>query len=206
MTATAIAGSNEPEVLLSDHNLSAQELDQARLFLQQTLNAVVGPTKGLSEAQWNFKPSADRWSIAGNLDHIVIVLERVLNILFHQLPQAPAPPAGIDCRVVDAVVINQFPTRLDRFPAPEIIHPAHQIAPLDLLHRLRESYVRLANCLESQPGLRRHACESAPLKAVSKGAFQFMDGYQFILAAAAHTERHAKQILEVMADPGYPAH
>ena len=194
MTATA-----------SEQKLNAQELDQARLFLQQTQNAILGPTKGLSGAQWNFKPSPDRWSIAENLGHIVIVLERVLNLLVNQLPQAPAPPTGVDCRVVDAVVINQFPTRLDRFSAPEIIRPAAQASPDELLGRLRENYARLADCLESQTGLRQHACESAPLKAVSKGAFQFMDGYQFILAAAAHTERHAKQILEVMADPAYPS-
>jgi hypothetical protein len=31
-----------------------------------------------------------------------------------------------------------------------------------------------------------------------------MDGYQWILAAAAHTERHAKQMLEVKADDDFP--
>jgi len=30
-----------------------------------------------------------------------------------------------------------------------------------------------------------------------------IDGYQWILAASAHTERHTKQILEVRADPGF---
>jgi hypothetical protein len=31
-----------------------------------------------------------------------------------------------------------------------------------------------------------------------------LDGYQFILLIAAHSERHTKQILEVKADPNYP--
>jgi hypothetical protein len=32
-----------------------------------------------------------------------------------------------------------------------------------------------------------------------------MEGYQWILAATAHTERHTKQILEVMADSAFPS-
>jgi hypothetical protein len=32
-----------------------------------------------------------------------------------------------------------------------------------------------------------------------------LDGYEWILAAAAHSERHTKQILEVKADPNFPA-
>ena len=47
--------------------------------------------------------------------------------------------------------------------------------------------------------------ESPPLKAITKGALNSMDGYQWLLAAAAHTERHTKQILEVKANPNFPA-
>ena len=77
----------------------------------------------------------------------------------------------------------------------------HRIALVHLLRR----YSRSLGGLESRPGLRQHVIPAAPLKAVSKGAYEVMDGYQWILAAAAHTERHTKQMLEVMAEPGYPA-
>jgi hypothetical protein len=188
----------------SGEKLTEQELDQARNFLKQTRNAVVGATKGLSNAQWRFKPAPDRWSIAENLDHIVVVQERVLGPILDQLADAPAPPADRDNEQVDKIVINQFSTRLDKFKAPEFVHPEEPIDPHELLNRLAANYARLAVCLESRPGLRQHVVPAAPLKAVSKGAFETMDGYQWILAAAAHTERHAKQMLEVMAEPGYP--
>lgn len=191
--------------VLAHEKLTAEELDQARLFLQQTQNSVVGATKGLSEAQWKFKPAPDRWSIAENLDHIVIIQERVLGPVMDQLANAPAPPADVDYKLVDAIVINQFPNRLAKFSAPEIVHPAGDIAPAEVLNRLRTNCERLTECLESTPGLRQHVFAAPPLKAVSKGAHESMDGYQWILAAAAHTERHTKQILEVMADPAYPA-
>jgi hypothetical protein len=188
----------------SEQQLTVQELDHARRFLEQTQNSVVGATKGLSEAQWRFKPAPDRWSIAENLDHIVIVQERVLGPVLDQLADAPAPPADRDYEQVDKIVINQFPNRLAKFQAPEVVHPADQIAPQELLKRLAANYARLSDYLKSRPGLRQHVVPAAPLKAVSKGAFEVMDGYQWILAAAAHTERHTKQMLEVMAEPGYP--
>ena len=49
-----------------------------------------------------------------------------------------------------------------------------------------------------------HWLEAPPLKAVTKGVHHSMDGYQWILAAAAHCDRHTKQILEVRADPNFP--
>jgi len=204
MTAQVLAETPGHATLSSDQKLTAEELDQARLFLEQTQNGIVGATKGLSEAQWRFKPTVDRWSIAENLDHIVIVQERVLGPILDQLANAPAPPADRDCKLVDAIVINHFPNRLAKFPAPESVRPLDQIAPSEILNRLTANFARLANCLESTPGLRQHAAPAPPLKAVSKGVFELMDGYQWILAAAAHTERHTKQILEVKADANFP--
>ena len=191
-------------VLASTSELTEQELEQARLFLQQTRNAVIGATKGLSEAQWTFKPAPGRWSIAENLDHMVIVQERVLGPILSQLASAPASWANRDYRAVDAIVIHQFPTRLVKFPAPEFVRPVDQIVPQELLDRLKTNYIRLMDYLESTPGLRQQAGEAGPLKAVSNGAYEVMDGYQWVLAAAAHTERHAKQMLEVMADDNFP--
>jgi hypothetical protein len=201
MNAAVAPQSNLP---LNEQNLTQAELEQARLFLEQTQNAVIGATKGLSPAQWAFKPSADRWSVAENLDHIVIVLERVLGPITEQLANAPEPPSGVDREAVDAIVIHRFPTRLAKFQAPEFILPADQITPAELLDRLEANY-RLLHARLETPGLRRHAIEALPLKAVSGGAFSFMDGYQWILAAAAHTERHAKQMLEVIAADEFPS-
>jgi hypothetical protein len=185
-------------------SLTQEELAQGRLFLQQTLNAVIGATKGLSHAQWTFTPGPDRWSIAQNLDHIVTVQEFVLGPVLAQLCAAPAPPATFDRDAVDAIVIHQVSTRLQKFPAPEAVLPNDQINPQQLLNRLADNYARLQERLESTPGLRDHAIPSAPVKAISGGAHELMDAYQWILAAGAHSERHAKQILEVIADPAYP--
>ena len=191
-------------VLAAENRLTASEREQAQTYLRQTHNGVIGAIQGLSDAQWKFKPNAC-WSIAEVVEHVVFVFERVVGPVFDQLANAPAPPADRDHAHVDFIVIHQFPNRLAKFPAPEISHPgARFTSPAEAIDPLQKAYQALNQRLELQD-LRLHALEAAPLKAVSKGAYQSMDGYQWILAAAAHCERHTKQILEVRADPNFPA-
>lgn len=189
--------------LAADQTLTSAELEQAHLYLQQTKEGLVGATRGLSEAQWKFKPASERWSIAEIVEHVVVVQERVLGPIRNQLATAAAAPANYDYKRVDAIVINQFPNRLTKFQSPEFVHPSG-LAPSETLDRFRKNYGRLTEFLECTPGLREHAVEAPPLKGVSKGEYALMDGYQWILAAAAHAERHTKQILEVMADANFP--
>ena len=77
------------------------------------------------------------------------------------------------------------------------------MATRSIIGKLLKNYAQLRTSLET-PDLREHAIEAPPLKAASKGVYDSMDGYQWILAAAAHVERHTKQILEVRADPNFP--
>ncbi len=50
--------------------------------------------------------------------------------------------------------------------------------------------------LKTTPDLRAHAADS-PMGVK-------LDGYEWILLIAGHSERHTKQILEVKADPNFP--
>jgi len=185
--------------------LTAEELEQARLFLRQAQDGIIGALKGVSEAQGKFKPGPGIWSICENLEHVIFAQERVLGPIREQLASAPAGPADRDCSLVDAIVINQFPNRLTKYQAPEIALPKGGLGLSEAADRVVANTRRLAEQLESTPDLRQHVMAAPPLKAVSKGEHHLMDGYQWILAMAAHTERHTKQILEVKADPNFPA-
>jgi hypothetical protein len=189
----------------ADQKLTSFELEQGQRYLEQTRNGVIGATKGLSEAQWKFKPAPDRWSIAEIVEHMVVTQEYVLGPIREQLAKAPAVSTDRDYQKVDAVVVNQIPDRLVKFQAPEALQPTGRWAPSAALDRLLKNYERLTEYLESTPDLRLHMLEAPPLKAVSKGKYESMDGYQWVLATAAHTERHTKQILEVKADANFPA-
>jgi hypothetical protein len=195
-TATAFA--------TADQTLTPAHLDRARMFLQQTQSGIEGAMKGLSEAQWNFKPAPDRWSIAETVEHIVFVQERVLGQILPALAEAPAPEPDYDREVVDSIVIHQFPTRLSKFSAPEVACPQGGLEQAAALRHLGANYARFAIYLQSTPDMRRHAVEARPLQALTNGKYMLMDGYQWVLAAAAHMERHTKQILEVKAELAFP--
>ena len=198
MTSNAL----ETAALAVDQTLTQSELDRARLYLDQTKSGIVGALRNLSELQWKFKPSIDRWSTAEIVEHIIIVQERVLGPLRDKLNEAPIEPAHPDYKQVDDIIIYQIPNRLTKFPSPA--QPVGDLARSQALEGLLTNYARLNEYLETTPGLRNRSVESLPLKAVSNGAYDSMDGYQWILAVAAHTERHTKQILEVMADRKFP--
>jgi hypothetical protein len=190
--------------LPAEQSLTSTDIEHARVYLRQTQDLIVGATKGLSSAQWNFKPAADRWSIAEIVEHVVLVQEFMLGPVRQQLAAAPAPVER-DTEKVDAMVINQLPDRTTRFKAPEFVQPAGRWTPSAAMDRLRRHYAELIEYLENTPDLRRHAVDAPPIKAISKGTYETMDGYQWILAAGAHVERHTKQILEVKADSSFPA-
>ena len=50
--------------------LTKVEREHALQYLESTRKDVLDATNGLSEAQWNFKPGPDRWSVAQVMEHI----------------------------------------------------------------------------------------------------------------------------------------
>jgi len=185
--------------------LSLAEAGQAHELLQQTETGAIGAIVGLTDAQWTFKPAPGSWSIAEIMEHVTCVQERVLGMLRDQLPAAPAGPAERPIALIDAIVIHQFPSRLMKAQAPEFLAPKGGMNIAEARARLSANTRRLNECLTSIPDLREHLLESPPLQRFTNGEHGVMDGYQWILAAAAHTERHTKQILEVKAAANFPA-
>lgn len=186
-----------------DGRMTPSDLDHARLYLQQTRDEIVGATKGLTPEQWNFKPAPDRWSIAQIVEHIALAQDLILGPIHEQLAKAPAGGERNN-KAVDEAIVSLLPDRTAKFQAPDVLLPTGRWTPAVAMDRLLKNYTQLRTLLETTPDLRDHAIDAPPLKAVSKGAYDSMDGYQWILAAAGHTERHTKQILEVRADPNFP--
>lgn len=183
--------------------LSEEDLSQGLLFLDQTRDALLGAVRLLNDAQWRFQPAPDRWSIAQTVEHIAFVQDRVIASIAERLPSAPPPPPEQDRAVVDGLVMSRFQVRLRKFPSP-VPAAEPQLSRTDAISRYRANCETLKGLLASTPGLRDHVLEAAPLKAVSGGAYSVMDGYQWILASASHSERHTKQILETIADDAFP--
>ncbi|HEV2446398.1 MAG TPA: DinB family protein [Candidatus Sulfopaludibacter sp.] len=164
-------------------------------LLNESRAGLLAAVKNLTPAQWDFKPAPDRWSIHEVVEHIVMV-EAYVGGLLDRLPQAPAPAAGFDFHQVDAMILAKMPDRSTKYQAPPAVQPTGRWTPAAALERFETNRARLIAALGDTTELRRHV--------IAHPAFGPLDGYEWILAAAAHTARHTQQILEVKADPNFP--
>ena len=56
----------------TSQTLTQEERDRAVAELEGSKKAFLDATKGLSAAQWNFKPAPERWSVAECSEHIAL--------------------------------------------------------------------------------------------------------------------------------------
>jgi uncharacterized damage-inducible protein DinB len=181
----------------SAQSLTAADRDRAMKHLESTRQGVVDATAGLSDAQWNFKAGADRWSVAQVMEHIAAAEDLMRGMIEGQVLKAPARPAGEDAAAIDAMVLKAIPDRSHKAQAPEPLQPTNRFgSPQDALKHFLESRSATEKLLNERPDLRDHAADS-PLG-------KKLDGYEWILFISAHSERHTKQMLEVKADPNFP--
>src|SRR5262249_61943916 len=72
--------------------LSQEERDKAVAELEGSKKAFLDATKGLSAAQWNFKPAPERWSIAECAEHIALSEGLIVGLVTDRIMKAPANP------------------------------------------------------------------------------------------------------------------
>ena len=176
--------------------LSQADLDRALQYLETTKKNIVDATRGLSEAQWNFKPSPFKWSVAQVMEHIAASEDLLRQIAEDQIKKAPAV-ADRDLKKTDDRVLEVIPDRSKKFQAPEQLRPRNQFgSPEASLKHFLESRATTVELLKKTPNLRAHVVDS--------GLLGKIDAYERILFIGAHSERHTKQLLEVKADPKFP--
>ena len=188
----------------AQEKLTPSEIEEGRHYLEQAEENVFSAIQSLSEAQCKYRPAAGGWSIAENVEHIVIIQERVLGPIGEALAQSPETQSS-HSEIIESIIKTKFADRSRKFKAPEFVQPTGQWTIPESLNRLSENTQRLKERLENARGLRLHRIPSPPLNAVTEGTYTLMDGYQWILTVAAHTERHTNQILEVKGEPNFPA-
>jgi hypothetical protein len=178
-------------------SLSQADRDKALSYLESTRQGVVDATKGLSPAQWNFKPAPDRWSVAQVTEHIAAAEDYIRGMVTEKVMTAPPRPAGDDVAALDEMVMKAIPDRSTKRQAPEPLVPTNRFgSPEGSLKHFLEARATTEDFLKKTPDLREHAVDSPMGKK--------LDAYEWILFVSAHSERHTKQILEVKADPNFP--
>jgi hypothetical protein len=182
---------------LQAQELTKEERTKAIKYLEQTEAGVLAATKGLSEAQWNFKSAPDRWSIAEVAEHIAASEDLIRGNIETNVMKAPARTEKEDVKALDDLVLQRVPDRSVKRQTTEPLRPTNRFgSPKETLKHFKASRAKTLAFAKETEGLREHATDSPFGKK--------LDGYQWVLFLAAHSERHTKQIDEVKADPNFP--
>jgi hypothetical protein len=192
-------------VTYASQYLSDKEVETAQRYLAATRDALVRMVTELTEAQSSFTPGPERWSIADIVEHLCALEELLVNRIVARLIEAPATPPTTGTREGDARVIGLerdpstrvvVPGRVSLGEAPRSIQPTGRRGLDESLRRFLACRERTVRCLWSTPDLREHV--------VDHQALGPLDGYQWLLFVAAHTERHIQQIATLKAAPDFP--
>jgi hypothetical protein len=180
----------------TQRDITASERDYAIRNLTEAREGLIAAVNGLSNLQWNFKPSAACWSAAEILEHVAIVEGRVKGVL-KRLPEEPATPPEHDSKAILETIFKVGPDRSTKLQAPPHICPTGMCSPDESLQRFLDASDSIASTLQSSQALRANVFPHP--------FFGPLDGYEWILLAAAHTARHTAQLLEIRASDGFPA-
>lgn len=149
-----------------------------------------------TEAQWNYKPAPDRWSVAECAAHIIAAEQYFRDTIAAAL-KAPALPAAQQSAAGDAAIAKIIRDRSQKFQAPAAIEPTGKTVPkaqaindFEATRAKTLQYVRT-----TQDPLREHGAGTPP---------NVTTAYQLVLMLSGHTERHTAQLVEVKASAGYP--
>jgi len=181
--------------------LTPAERDKVVADLEGSRQAFLDATKGLSTAQWNYKPAPDRWSIAECAQHIALSEDFIFGSVRDKIMKSPAAPEKrVAVRGKDDSILKILTDRSHKATAPEPINPVtHAMSPDASVKQFLASRARTIEYVRTtQDDLRDHfADHPAPVIGT-------LDAYQWILLLSGHTRRHTLQILEVKADPNFP--
>src|SRR5262245_31641039 len=112
--------------VLQAQDLTSQDRDRAIKYLQETRANLLKATAGLSEAQWNFKPATNRWSVAEVTEHIAAAEAGLLGMVQNQVMKAPPRTGTDDVKELDEWVVTTITNRTVKAQAPETLVPTNR--------------------------------------------------------------------------------
>lgn len=183
---------------LKEGDLTKEDRKYVINYLKQSQKELFSRIKDLSEEQWTFKATETTWSPAEICEHI-FKTEGTLVKRADAMDTTEWKPQSEDY-VVEKVdfIIDFLQNRERKFTAPEHIQPEGQFvsakAFISDFKQKRGETITYVNDVEK------------PLKGYYKdfGPLGEISGYHWLVFISAHTQRHIKQLDEVLENPDFP--
>jgi len=173
--------------------MTPEERQRVLDYLEQTKAAILTSTAGFTEAQWRFKSSHEQWNAAECLEHITVVEQGLLRTLQRLAASAPGNHDPATTRGKEEIILKAVPARRGKVQAPEPARPTN---------RWPDTATLVATFVSARDATIFYTRSTDhPLRSFSHPHMVFgpLDGYQWLVFLAAHSERHHQQLLEVSA-------
>jgi uncharacterized damage-inducible protein DinB len=157
---------------------------------------------GLSDAQLNFKPAEDQWSIKEIFHHIWMVEGLTARLMANLLKQAVENKLPEDADTEGSVLhsMDAHAEKLSsKFQAPERVVPIDALPLAESIDKMGETRAKLLQPLDE---LCRYDVTSMLFPHPALGP---INAYQWLLVMGGHESRHRRQISRIKEDAGYPA-
>jgi len=139
-----------------DPTLTDEQRQHAIQLLEDSQNEFLAAVEGLNDAQWNFKPAPDQWSIGEVAEHLALA-ER---LLFSRVRKAkPSPDWEAKTAAKTAFLERALVAREHNANAPEILAPKGDLTRADVVALYREGRAR------TLAFIRKRSCRSANIPA-----------------------------------------
>lgn len=175
--------------------ITPAEREFALNLLDDTRDGVMQMLDGLSPEQLLYRPEPGRWSIAENLEHVIVVEKFLVPAIEKLLPNPPdltTQPAWNDQEVV-----RKIGTVVKRVQAPERALPTSRWPAEELSREFEAARQYTRNFASSTNGDLRHHF-------IRHYLFGDFDAYQWLLLIGCHSRRHTNQSKGVIASPNFP--
>jgi hypothetical protein len=173
--------------------LSIEEQRNAMKYLTETRDTLEMHVSNLTDAQWNFKPSPQKWSILDVLEHLV-VFEGYSHYVIGSMKDLASAKSDHDSREIEQFILGAVPDRSKTLQSPEPGHPTGRWASTEIVEQFLLARARTLELVKESSYLRGRIVHN-PLYSPSD-----WDGYCWVLATALHTGRHTLQIEDIKND------
>ncbi|HEY0160820.1 MAG TPA: DinB family protein [Thermoanaerobaculia bacterium] len=165
--------------------------------LERTSASFEKSIEGVTDAQWSYKASPQRWSLAECSEHVVSA-ESFIRNLFAPSMKEPASAEVLEGARKEQVIEAALLDRSKKFQAPEPLVPSATkfASPAEAIAAFRAERQKTIE-LARQSGDLRSFAMAHPVGGP-------LDAYGWFTFLSAHTARHTLQIEEVKADANYP--
>ena len=184
-------------LLSADARMTQNERVKVLTWLEDSRKEFLTAIDGVTNEQWKWKPSPDRWSVGEVAEHIVLAEAAVFGNVKRAIASPPNPAWEDKTKGKTETLEAVLAPRRGKAQAPEAIVPNAGMTKTQVIERFQTQRVEIL----------KFATETdLPLKqyTIDNPFFGPLNAYHWLIYAPLHTMRHDKQIAEVKATAGYP--